>query len=127
MTIKRSMVNGVPTFSGGVVTAGKQVTTTRRVVDDINSIIRTDKTTSILDAKNRLPLAGGTKTVYQEDSAGSSSIASPLTETARTVKEYSDGEHTYRVAVQSTCDDANGAEVVINWLDPDSPNITVET
>jgi len=60
------------------------------------------------------------------DASGSesSSIASPLTEIARTVTTYSDGDHDYRVALTSTCTDANGSEVVIHWLNPDSTNIT---
>ncbi len=63
------------------------------------------------------------------DEAGSSdagsNIASPLTETARIAQTYNDGSHDYYVAVQSTCTDDNGSEVVINWLDPNSPNITI--
>jgi hypothetical protein len=54
-----------------------------------------------------------------------SGIASPLTEISRKVKTYNDGFHIYRVAVQSTFEDANGAEVVINYLPPTSPDIVV--
>ena len=54
-----------------------------------------------------------------------SGIASPLTEISRKVKTYNDGFHLYRVAVQSTFEDANGAEVVINYLPPTSPDIVV--
>ena len=80
-------------------------------------------------AKSGAVVPGRTGTGYfvttpTPGASSSSSIASPLTETARTVTAHSDGDHTYYVAVQSTFTDANNAEVIFNWLDPDSPNIT---
>ncbi len=109
----------VPAFAGNK----KQITTTKKVVADVNAIVRQKKTTSMAAGKTRLPMAGGTKTVYAEDSTGG--LQSPFTETARTVKEHSDGDHTYRVAVVSSLTDSSGVEFEIDWLDPDSSAITL--
>lgn len=101
----------------------------KRQVEDLNSLIRQrNKRQGLGAAKERQPIPSGTSTSAlreRQPSELTGSIASPLTETARTVTVHSDGAHDYYVAVESTMQDANGAEHIINWLDPDSPNITV--
>ena len=101
----------------------------KRQVEDITALIRQRAGLPKLPpAKARQPIPAGSGLSTQREVAtpnSSSGIASPLTETARTVTAYNDGSHDYYVAVQSTCDDANGDEVVINWLQPGDPGITV--
>lgn len=101
----------------------------KRQVEELNSLIRQRNKRQLLgSAKERQPIPAGsaTSTLRERQPSGSTgSIASPLTETARTVTIHSDGTHDYYVAVESTMQDANGAEHTINWLDPDSPSITV--
>jgi len=56
-----------------------------------------------------------------------SGIASPLTEISRKVVRYIDGPITYYVAAQMTFEDANGSEVVMDLLHPESAGVTVLT
>ncbi len=56
---------------------------------------------------------------------GGGAVGTPWKEIKRDVKEYSDGIHDYAVAVKSTFEDVDQAEIIIHWLDPDSDEITV--
>jgi hypothetical protein len=97
-------------------------------VEDITSLIRQRAgLPKLAPAKERQPIGGksGVSTIKEITPAGSGGMASPLTETARTVTAHNDGTHNYYVAVESTVEDANGDSHTINWLDPASPNITI--
>lgn len=102
----------------------------RTNVDGLKKILKPRKRTNnkTFTAKSGAPVQSKTgKGTFgpAPSEGGGSSIASPLTETARTVTAHSDDDHDYYVAVESTFTDANNAEVVINWLDPDSEEITI--
>ncbi|MCP4342118.1 MAG: hypothetical protein GY799_25350 [Desulfobulbaceae bacterium] len=56
---------------------------------------------------------------------GGGAVGTPWKEIKRDVREYSDGIHEYAVAVKSTFEDVDEAEIVIEWIDPDSDEITV--
>lgn len=100
----------------------------KRQVEELNSLERQRRNRGGLGsakARQSIPAESSVSTSRGRQVGESASLASPLTETARTVTAHSDGTHDYYVAVQSTMEDANGVEHTINWLQPDSPNITV--
>ncbi|MCP4366344.1 MAG: hypothetical protein GY800_13755 [Planctomycetes bacterium] len=59
----------------------KQITTTKKVVADVNAIVRTKKTTSMAAGKTRLPISGGSRTAFAEGTADTGGgISWPLVE-----------------------------------------------
>ncbi len=105
----------------------------RPVITDLKKVLKQRSRTNNKEFKvNRgAPVYGQTGVggfSYKEVGGSSGGgLQPPFTETARTVKEYSDGEHTYRVAVMSTFTDHTSVEFQINWLAPDSSAITLAT
>ncbi|MCP5008456.1 MAG: hypothetical protein GY942_00595 [Aestuariibacter sp.] len=104
----------------------------RPVITDLKKVLKQRSRTNNKEfkAKRGAPVYGQTGVggfSYKEVGGSSGGLQPPFTETARTVKEHSDGEHTYRVAVMSTFTDNSSVEFQINWLDPDSSAITLVT